>query len=221
MKAYIKKLRQHFNHKLPKKPVHSRFKAAPKVYGAKAQNTVKEEVSSKLSDDGINIVQQIVGVCLYYVRAIDDSILPALSSIASEQTTATENTMKRVTHLLDYLATHPDATIMFRASDMILNVHSDASYLSEKKAKSRMGGYFFLGQMPKKNKDIFINGSIHVLCGILRLVVCSAAEAELAALFLNMREAKRSRLMLEERDTNNQQHQCIVMTARLYELQMT
>ena len=52
--------------------------------------------------------------------------------------------------------------------------------------------------MPEKNKDIFINGSIHVLCGILKLVVCSAAEAELAALFLNMREAKILRLMLEE-----------------------
>ena len=87
---------------------------------------------------------------------------------------------------------------MFKASNMILNVHSDASYLSEKKAKSRMGGYFFLGRMPEKNKDIFINGSIHVLCGILKLVVCSAAEAELAALFLNMREAKILRLMLEE-----------------------
>ena len=72
---------------------------------------------------------------------------------------------------------------------MILNVYSDASYLTEKNAKSRMGGHFFLGCMPKKNKDIFITGSMHVLCGILRLVVCSAAEAGLAALFLNMREA--------------------------------
>ena len=68
-----------------------------------------------------------------------------LSSIASEQTTATEDTMRKVIHLLDYLATHPDTVVMFRASDMLLNVHSDASYLSEKKAKSRMGGYFFLG----------------------------------------------------------------------------
>ena len=87
---------------------------------------------------------------------------------------------------------------MFKASAMVLNVHSDASCLSEKKAKNRMGGYFFLGRMPEKKKDMFINGSIHVLCGILKIVVCSAAEAELAALFLNMREAKILRLMLEE-----------------------
>ena len=65
MKGYVKKLRHCFNHKQPTKPVHSPFKAAPKVYGAKAQNTVKEEVSPNLSEDGINIVQQIIGVCLY------------------------------------------------------------------------------------------------------------------------------------------------------------
>ena len=183
---------------MPAKPVHSPYKTAPKIYGADAQKTIKEVISPKLTDKGINVVQQVVGTCLYYGRAIEDTILPALSAIASEQTTATEATMSRIMHLLDYLATHPDGMIMFKASNMILNAHSDASYLSEKKARSRMGGDFFLGRMPEKNKDIFINGSIHVLCGILKLVVCSAAEAELAALFLNIREAKILRLMLEE-----------------------
>ena len=90
---------------------------------ADAQNIIKEEISPKLTDKGINIVQQVVGICLYYGRAIEDTILPALSAIASEQTTATEATMSRIIHLLDYLATHPDEVIMFKASDMILNVH--------------------------------------------------------------------------------------------------
>ena len=47
---------------------------------------------------------------------------------------------------------------------------------------------------------IFINESMHVSSGISRLhnSVCSAAEAELAALFLNTREAKILRLTLEE-----------------------
>ena len=85
--------------------------------------------------------------------------------------------MGRIVHLLDYLAIHPEEAIMFKASDMILNVHSDASYLSEKKATSRMGGNFFLGRMSEKKKDMFIDGSIHILCGILKIVVCSATEA--------------------------------------------
>ena len=45
---------------------------------------------------------------------------------------------------------------MLRTSDMILNVHSDASYLSEKNEKSRIGGYLFLGYMPREGKDILI-----------------------------------------------------------------
>jgi len=36
--------------------------------------------------------------------------------------------MKRVNQFLDYMWTHPDAIIRYHASDMILNVHSDASY---------------------------------------------------------------------------------------------
>jgi hypothetical protein len=34
---------------------------------------------------------------------------------------------RRTNKLLDYLETHPDATIIYHASDMILHIHSDAS----------------------------------------------------------------------------------------------
>jgi hypothetical protein len=61
-------------------------------------------------------------------------MLVALGSLASEQTKASTNTMKAARQLLDYAATHPQATIRFTRSDMILNVHSDASYLSESEA---------------------------------------------------------------------------------------
>jgi hypothetical protein len=44
--------------------------------------------------------------------------------------------MKRVNQFLDYMWTHPDAIIRYRASDMILNVHSDASYLSAPKSRA-------------------------------------------------------------------------------------
>ena len=94
--------------------------------------------------------------------------------------------------------THPDARIRFRASDMILNVHSDASYLSAPKARSRAGGYYFLGSLPKDNEPIVLNGAFYVLCTILKLVAASAAEAELGALFLNAKQAKIIRTTLEE-----------------------
>ena len=66
---------------------------------------------------------------------------------------------------------------------MILNVHSDASYLSAPKARSRAGVYFFLGGIPRDSKPIIINGAIHITCTILKLVAASAAKAELGALF--------------------------------------
>jgi hypothetical protein len=72
--------------------------------------------------------------------------------------------------------THPDAIIWYRASDMILNVHSDASYLSAPKARSRAGGYFFLGSIPQDGDPTKLNGAIHFTCTILKLVAASAAE---------------------------------------------
>jgi hypothetical protein len=60
----------------------------------------------------------------------------ALSEISLQQAAPTENMMKCVNQFLDYMWTHPDAVIWYCASDMILNVHSDASYFSVPKAQS-------------------------------------------------------------------------------------
>jgi hypothetical protein len=84
----------------------------------------------------------VIGSILYYARAVNLTVLMALSTIASEQAKGTESTMEKTKQLLDYLATHPDATIRFHASDMILNIHSDASYLSAANAHSRACGLF-------------------------------------------------------------------------------
>ena len=114
----------------------------------------------------------------------------ALSEISSQQAAPTENTMKHVNHFLDYMWTHPDAMIRYSASDMILNVHSDASYLSAPKACSRAGVFFFLGSLPCNGDPIKLNGAIHVQCTILKLIAASAAKAELGALSLNAQGAK-------------------------------
>ena len=66
---------------------------------------------------------------------------------------------------------------------MMLNIHSDTSYLSIKNAKSRAAGHFFLGKTPVNGAPVWLNGAIHTLCVSLKLVASSAAEAELGALF--------------------------------------
>jgi hypothetical protein len=73
---------------------------------------------------------------------------------------------------------------------MILNVHSDALYLSAPCPHSRACGYFFLGSLPVDGNPIKLNSAIQITCKILKLVATSAPEAKLGALFLNAQEAK-------------------------------
>ena len=67
---------------------------------------------------------------------------------------------------------------------MILNVHSDTSYLSVRNGRSRACDHFFLGWMPKDGEAIRLNVAIFTLCTILKFVAASAAEAEVGALFM-------------------------------------
>jgi hypothetical protein len=96
-----------------------------------------------------------------------------LNDIATEQTKATEKTQAATNQMLDYLATHPDATIRYHASDMILHIHSDASNLSVSNARSQLGGLFFLGNKPPAQDTL--NGSILNVAAVIKNVVASAA----------------------------------------------
>jgi hypothetical protein len=75
-------------------------------------------------------IQKNTGSVLYYSRAVDPTVLIVINDIPTEQTAATKKTKTAAGQLLDYLATHLDAKIRFQASDMILHIHSNESYLS-------------------------------------------------------------------------------------------
>jgi len=103
--------------------------------------------------------------------------------------------MRSTTQLLDYLGTQEEAVLTFNASNMILAVHSNASYLSEPKACSRAGGHFFLSsdtQIPANNGEIL--NTAH----IIKNTMSSAMEAELAALYIMAREAVYIRIILNK-----------------------
>ena len=198
MPGYIKKALQRYKHERSPRRQDAPYPAAPRIYGAAAQAPSPDDDSPEATEGEIKHIQQVVGTILYYARAVDITVLMALSTIASEQATATKTTMKNMQQMLDYLAWHPDATIRFVASEMVLNIHSDASYLSAKGAKSRAAGHFFLGAVPIDGKPIFLNGAIFTLSTILKMVAASAAEAELGALFMNIKEGRIIRLTLAE-----------------------
>jgi hypothetical protein len=123
-------------------------------------------------------------------------MLVALGTIASQQSKGIQATAQALPQLLNYAATHPDATFRYHTSDMYLHVHSDASYLSEASARSCAGGIFFLSQRPanpsKPPAPTAIpppqNGAIHIISTIMRNVMASTMEAELGALFHNARD---------------------------------
>ena len=109
-------------------------------------------------------------------------MLTALLAIASAQAEPMEETMTRCKQFLDYAATHQDAILTYKASDMVLVIHSDASYLIEPKARSRAGGHFFLSSDCDDPAD---NGAVLNLAQLIKAVMSSAAEAELGALYIN------------------------------------
>jgi hypothetical protein len=202
MPDYVGKALQRFNHPKPTRPQHAPHAWAKPQYGVKTQLTAPADTSAPLDKAGILRLQEIIGVFLYYARAIDSTMLVALGTLAAAQTQATAATAKAAAQLLDYAATHPDAVIRYTASPMLLHVHSDASYLSEAKARSRAGGLFFLSgptnapaadPVPPAN-----NGAIHVNSVIMRNVLASATEAEVGALFHNAQDACMLRQTLTE-----------------------
>ena len=69
---------------------------------------------------------------------------------------------------------------------MILNIHLDASYLSEPKARSRCGGHFYLGSKPFRKHTP--NGAILNSINFIQTLVTSAAEAEYVSLYMNAKK---------------------------------
>ena len=137
-----------------------------------------------------NLVQQVCGTFLYYTIAIDNTILPALSSISSEKSKATKNTSKQVAKFLNYLASNTHTEIQYRASEMQLAINSDASYLSVSQDTIRSSGVHFISKGPPNptNTEDFVpsvNGILLVVCKIVRNIMASAAEAEYGTIFVD------------------------------------
>jgi hypothetical protein len=137
--------------------------------------------SPALSAKDVNKLHLLTGTLLYYARAVDPTLIMPINVLASEQSKATAD---KVIKLLNYCNTHPETKIRYHASDMILHIHSDASYISEKEDKSRSGGFFYMGNSVNKANKL-TNGAILIISTVLKQGVSSTAEAEIGAVFIN------------------------------------
>ncbi len=148
MPGYIDRALHRFQHPPPSRPQESPHQWQAPTYGATIQLALQPDDTPPISHTTRKYLQQVIGTLLYYARAVDNTMLVAISTLSSVQATGTEATMTAVVQLLNYCATHPNAVIRYNASDMILHIHSDASYLSVHGARSRLGGYFHLSNHP-------------------------------------------------------------------------
>jgi hypothetical protein len=143
MPGYIKAALHKYQCAAPTRPEHAPHTWNPPIYGSKTQYVEDETTSPALSVKDVNKLQQLTGTLLYYDRAVDPTLIMPINVLASKQSRATAD---KVIKLFNYCNTHPETKIRYHASGMILHIHSDASYLSEKEAKSRAGGLLLHGQ---------------------------------------------------------------------------
>jgi hypothetical protein len=195
MPGYVSNVLSKFQHDSPKHPQHTPSWYGTPVYGAKTQYATKDETPPLIAQQCLTI-QKVTGAILYYARSVDPTVLMPLNDIATEQTKATEKTKAATNQLLDYLATLPDAAIRYHDSHMILQIHSDASYLSVSNTQSRLGGLFFLGNKPPEQDKL--KGSILNVAAVIKNVVASVEESEVGACFHNTQSGAPLRVTLTE-----------------------
>ena len=191
---YVLKALRRFHHKYPTTPQHSPHPCARPNYGAKIQ-WAEIPKPTDLTVDQIKYCQQVLGVFLFYARVIDSTMLQPIGSMATALSTAQWTALKpRLTHFLNYAATHPDATIRYKKSDMHMWIHTDATYLSKSKTQSRASGFHYFSDKPKlpilpDHKPPMHNHPIHVPCKVIDAVMSSTQEAETGGGYINTKDA--------------------------------
>jgi hypothetical protein len=158
----------------------------PPLYGSSAQSPTVDS-SPPASASQKKDLQIAIGYLMYYGRCVDSRLLTATCALACELANATLDTLHRLDRLLGYAPAHRNGHRLYYASDMILEIFSDASYLSRPRARSVAGSYHHLTRAPAPGFTYdplaFINGTIS--CHSTQIpVVCSAVqESEYAGLF--------------------------------------
>ena len=179
--GYIERALQRFQHPTPPCPEHAPHAWQKPIYGATTQYAPDPDNAPALDAADTKHLQEVLGTLLFYARAVDSTMLPAIGTLASQQAHGTKATLQALAQLLNYCATHPDAMVRFIASDMALHVASDASYLSAPKARSRASGFHFLSSLPRDPTKPPVatdppppaNGAINIVCKIMREVCLS------------------------------------------------
>ena len=127
----------------------------------------------------------MIGSFLYYARSLDSTMLPALNEILSSQAKITQYIKKECQQIIDYSTTYLDVYIYYHASNIVLLVDSDATYLVMPNAKSWIDRYFQLNNDLNRITYPNINGTILIEYKTLKHIVSSAVKVETVGIFHN------------------------------------
>jgi hypothetical protein len=92
MPNYMQKALKQFQHKAGKL-YHAPYQSAPIQYGAKKQYATQELKAPLLDDKAKRFIQQVSGKFFFLGRAVDSTLLCPISTIASQSSKPTEDTM--------------------------------------------------------------------------------------------------------------------------------
>ena len=107
-------------------------------------------------------------------------MLPDLNEISTWRSAPTQDKMDKLNKVLDYASTHPNATICYHASNMILMTDTESSYIFLLESHICIAGYYHF-----TNRILYYykgtptpNGSILTESNTLKIMVSSSDEAE-------------------------------------------
>ena len=143
-----------FQHKTPSHHQYTSHSWDKSIYRKYIQLDTQQSSAPNTNSIDTNRVQSISGTFLYYDRSLDPYTLPALNKISTCQSTPNQDIMDKCNQVMDYASTHPNATIQYHASDMILPMtHTYAAYLVLPTYRSRIAGhYYFTNHMLDHSK---------------------------------------------------------------------
>jgi hypothetical protein len=195
MRGYIENALIRFSHEPPDKQQMQPYPHTTPTYGATVQYAKAANSSPAATKAEEKYIRQVIGILLYYGQAVNATIITGLSSLAAAQAKPTAHTVFLIKWLLDHVATNLDAILTYKKSEMVLAVHSDASYLSKPAAKSQVGGHFFCSSDVDDPPN---NGALLNISKILKAIMSSAAKAKFGLLYISAREAIPMQHLLEE-----------------------
>ena len=143
MPGYIPTIFYKFQQKPPAHAEDAPHTLNKTVYVKHIQLATQQSSAPKLNSADTNRVQSINGTFLYYALALDPTMIPSIKNISACQYVPTQYIMEPFNQVMDYVSTHPNSTIRYHPSNLILMTDIDADYLVIPVSCSHIAGHYY------------------------------------------------------------------------------